>query len=105
MDFDEFAMWIMNSEFKPVHVNDDILHEQETSEVRRVEALRKKMGLCIQENIEVFQLMKKKISYLEFISDVNGKNMKITEVEAREIFRYSNPQIQDIWFYQINTLG
>jgi Ca2+-binding EF-hand superfamily protein len=92
MDFDEFAMWIMNSEFKPVHVNDDILHEQETSEVRRVEALRKKMGLCIQENIEVFQLMKKKISYLEFISDVNRKNMKITEVEAREIFRLFDPK-------------
>lgn len=31
----------MNSEFKPVHVNDDILHQQGTSEVRRIEALRK----------------------------------------------------------------
>jgi Ca2+-binding EF-hand superfamily protein len=89
MDFDEFAMWIMNSEFKPtVTSNTRKLINVESPE----ESLRKKLAICIQANEDVFLFMKKKISFVEFVSEINRKNMKLTDVEARQIFLKFDPE-------------
>lgn len=88
MDFDEFAMWIMNSEFKPVQKN---VHKQSNLEDEPEEKLRKKFKVCIEQFPEVFKVMKKKISFLEFMSDITRKDMQITEREGREIFLKFDP--------------
>jgi len=88
MDFDEFAMWIMNSEFKPaVSTTTKKLIAVDSPE----ELLRKKLGICIKEHEEVFTFMKKKISFLEFVSEINRKNMRLADVEARQIFLKFDP--------------
>ena len=85
MDFDEFAMWIMNSEFKPVTKNrrapsgllEPIIPHND---------LRLQLIDCMNEHKQVFNLMKKKVSFLELISDVNRKNMKLSEYDVRKLF-------------------
>lgn len=87
MDFDEFAMWIMNSEFRPAMKNKKI-DESETPEYQ----LRKKLQRCINEYPRVFQAMKKQVSFLEFVSDINRTGMPLTEKEARTIFQTLDPK-------------
>jgi Ca2+-binding EF-hand superfamily protein len=81
MDFDEFAMWIMNSEFKPVIVDVNAA-EIESPE----ECLRKKLLNCIEKFPEVFRVMKKKITFLEFMSDISKTQMFLSEKDARKLF-------------------
>lgn len=89
MDFDEFAMWIMNSEFKP-----SLTQSTKKGAVVETpdESLRRKLADCVSKHADVFELMKKKISFLEFVSEINRKNMRLTDVEARQVFLKFDPE-------------
>ena len=88
MDFDEFAMWIMNSEFRPIikkkGKGDDKIDTPRT-------VLRKKFLNCVKDYSRVFKAMKKQISFLEFVSDVNRTGMPLSEKEARTVFQILDP--------------
>jgi hypothetical protein len=90
MDFDEFATWIMSAEFRPNPIKKKPKTPKE--ELGHEEYLRRKLAECIKEHKEVFALMKKKINFMELISDVNRKNMKLSERDARDIFIMFDPQ-------------
>eukprot|EP00597_Dinobryon_sp_UTEXLB2267_P001077 CAMPEP_0170069002 /NCGR_PEP_ID=MMETSP0019_2-20121128/7808_1 /TAXON_ID=98059 /ORGANISM="Dinobryon sp., Strain UTEXLB2267" /LENGTH=692 /DNA_ID=CAMNT_0010276873 /DNA_START=292 /DNA_END=2370 /DNA_ORIENTATION=- len=87
MDFDEFATWIMNSEFHPKVKEQKAPTDPESPE----QQLRKKFLNCVKEHKKVFENMNRQVSFLEFISDVNRKNMKLTEKEARTVFQIMDP--------------
>ncbi len=88
MDFDEFATWIMNSEFRPAFEKKGKIDPNDTPENR----LRKKLADVIQEYPRVFSAMKKQISFLEFVSDINRTGIPLTEKEARAIFQSLDPK-------------
>jgi Ca2+-binding EF-hand superfamily protein len=88
MDFDEFAMWIMNSEFRPI-VKKKGKGEDRLDSPRTV--LRKKFHTCVKDYRRVFNAMKKQISFLEFVSDVNRTGMPLNEREARSVFQILDP--------------
>ena len=90
MDFDEFAMWIMNSEF---HHHDESADRRVKAQLNQSEQerLRQKLLVCIEQNKQVFQYMKKSISFMEFISEVNRQSMPLLEREARSIFVIFDP--------------
>lgn len=82
MDFDEFAMWIMNSEFQPkVKVKEPLLVDSPRT------CTRKKFLTCIQKHEREFRNMKKSISFLEFVADINRWNAGLSEREARSLFQ------------------
>ena len=83
MDFDEFATWIMNSEFKPKVTGNPSPHDPESPE----QHLRRKFLSCVRENLKAFENLNKQVSFTEFISLINRKNMKLTEKEARSVFQ------------------
>jgi Ca2+-binding EF-hand superfamily protein len=83
MDFDEFATWIMNSEFKPKVSKAPALQDPEAPE----QQLRRKFLSCVRENVKAFEILNKQVSFIEFISLINRKNMKLTEKEARTVFQ------------------
>ena len=89
MDFDEFAMWIMNSEFRPT-IKKKGKGEEERDTPRS--SLRKKFLACVREHSRVFKAMKKQISFLEFVSDVNRAGMPLSDTEARSIFQVLDPR-------------
>lgn len=88
MDFDEFATWIMNSEFRPAFETNKKADPSDTPESR----LRKKLSDIIQDFPRVFSAMKKQISFLEFVSDINRTGIPLTEKEARTIFQTLDPK-------------
>jgi hypothetical protein len=81
IDFDELAMWIMNSEFRPVNKSSQVVREDPTDVVQR------KLRDCMQRYPEVFETMKKKISFLDLVADISRKDMSLTEKEDRHIPR------------------
>lgn len=82
MDFDEFAMWIMNSEFRPV------LKTSNEVVVSPEEQLRKKFQDAIAEKPGFMRGLKKEVSYLDLISAVNNGGLKgFTEKDARFLFQ------------------
>jgi Ca2+-binding EF-hand superfamily protein len=87
MDFDEFAMWIMNSEFRPAFKTKK---KEEIDSPRTF--LRKKFQACVTTHSKVFANMKKQVSFLEFVSDINRKGMDLTEREARTVFQTLDPR-------------
>jgi len=91
MDFDEFAMWIMNSEFMHRDTSGDERAKQ-TLYSEEKERLRQKLIVCIQQNQPSFAQMKRSMSFLDFVSEVNRKQMPITEKEARSIFVIFDPK-------------
>ena len=103
IDFDEFAMWIMNSEFRPVAKTRKDVKESPKQKIQS--ALRRSM----EAHPEVFASMKKNINFLELVSDTSRKNMELTERDCREIFRYLDPQetgvIQTIKLKRFATQG
>ncbi len=86
MDFDEFAMWIMNSEFKPLDDTIDPEEIKKEAEKKKVDALRQKLIKCIDEHKAIFSSFKRTISFQEWISAVGRAAMPLTEREARAIF-------------------
>jgi hypothetical protein len=87
MDFDEFATWIMNSEFRP-SVDGKKQAVMDTPE----QVLRKKLSKCLVDYPRVFGAMKKQVSFLEFVSDINRTGIPLTEREARTVFQTLDPR-------------
>jgi Ca2+-binding EF-hand superfamily protein len=88
MDFDEFAMWIMNSEFRPV-MGQSAAKEYISPE----EELRRRLDAAIKANPSTFRFMKRDVSYLDLISAVNSGSMgAFTERDARHIFQVLDPK-------------
>jgi Ca2+-binding EF-hand superfamily protein len=54
-------------------------------------ALRKKFSLFVDENLRVFHNMKKEISFLEFVADINRLRLDLSEVQARALFKAVDP--------------
>lgn len=91
MDFDEFAMWIMNSEFRPPVVETEEPAVVKDRMIRgRNNDLRVKLNKAIALFKPVFSTMKKTVSFTEWVSQVN-RGMPITEREARAIFLLFDP--------------
>jgi Ca2+-binding EF-hand superfamily protein len=86
IDFDEFAMWIMNSEFRPVKKSEK-KNDQESPE----DSLRNRLKTCLDQFPEVFATMKKRISFLDLSADIVRKNMPMTEKDARHLFKILDP--------------
>lgn len=82
MDFDEFAMWIMNSEFRPKEKKKNLGHMDSPRSV-----MRKKLLQCVEQNPLLFERMPESISIIEFIAEINRKFMPISEREARLVFQ------------------
>lgn len=82
IDFDEFAMWVMTSDFQPVRPED------EKAVLTRLEKLRVKIKECVDIKEHLFTHMKRRCSFLEFIFDINNKGAGLTEKEARDVFKY-----------------
>jgi len=92
MDFDEFAMWIMNAEFRPpFEVTDSPAETKQRETNTRNAALREKLNKCIAMYGPVFKTMKRTVSFTEWVSLVNRGSMPITEREARAIFLLFDP--------------
>lgn len=85
IDFDEFAMWIMNSEFRPVAKSKSVV------KVTPQQKLQAALARSMQAHPEVFASMKKNINFMELVSDTSRKNMELTERDCREIFRHLDP--------------
>lgn len=95
MDFDEFAMWIMNSEFRPAikssKEEEEMNNTKKYSSQKQEDELKSKLKNIMQDYPLIFLNMKKKITYLEFIADISRVNLPLTEKEARLIFHYLDP--------------
>ena len=92
MDFDEFAVWIMNSEFRPSIVqNEDPVIAKQRDVNERNSYLRTKLNKCIELNSSAFKSMKKSVSFTEWVGMVDRGSMPITEKEARAIFLLFDP--------------
>lgn len=107
MDFDEFAMWIMNSEFRPAVTSNSKGLASVPDSPRNV--LRSKLMNCIAKYPRVFENMKRQISFLEFVSDINRTGLPLSERDARSIFLLLDPTdsgfIDSAWFKQWAETG
>ena len=84
MDFDEFAMWIMNSEFRPEIISET--HAKHVPHKTHDERLRDQLAHCVLSHQQTFKTMKPKINFMELLSDIHRAGMQLTEKEARHIF-------------------
>ena len=81
INFDEFAMWVMNSEFKP--------KDKKTSNHSRVDFLREKFTKWAKKHPD---LMREQItscpnlSFTKLYETINRKFMRMTDPEVRELF-------------------
>lgn len=83
MDFDEFAMWIMNSEFRPEVVSRKHKHERPKT---KEEILQEQIAHCIQTYPVAFRSMKQQVNFMDLLSDIHNVGMPIKESEARQLF-------------------
>eukprot|EP00601_Ochromonadales_sp_CCMP2298_P003722 CAMPEP_0173190152 /NCGR_PEP_ID=MMETSP1141-20130122/12190_1 /TAXON_ID=483371 /ORGANISM="non described non described, Strain CCMP2298" /LENGTH=684 /DNA_ID=CAMNT_0014114237 /DNA_START=268 /DNA_END=2322 /DNA_ORIENTATION=+ len=86
MDFDEFAMWIMNSEFRPAQKSALTNIDTPRTEMRR------KLQNVVQQNRKTFTNMKQQISFLQFVADITRLALPLTDREARGIFQVLDPK-------------
>ena len=70
MDFDEFAMWIMNSEFRPLDETIDPVAVKAEADKKVKDRLRTKLIKCIEQHRAIFTNFKKSISFQEWVSAV-----------------------------------
>lgn len=107
MDFDEFAMWIMNSEFRPAVKGGKKGADNEENSPRH--QLRRKLANCVQDFGRVFDNMKKQISFIEFVSDINRTGLPLSDRDARSIFLLLDPAdsgfIESAWLRQWAETG
>ena len=93
MDFDEFATWIMNAEFRDPIVSTETPEESRIRITTKTNAyLRDKLQTCIRLHSAVFKTMKRTISFQEWISYIGRGNMPMMEKEARAIFMLFDTQ-------------
>ena len=81
MDFDEFATWIMNSEFRPQLVGIKHAHYDTMEEI-----LRKKVLTASQKFPSSFQNMKNKMNFMELVAEINRFDMGLLETDVRSLF-------------------
>jgi Ca2+-binding EF-hand superfamily protein len=105
MDFDEFATWIMNSEFQPSikKSKTKVLTEKE-SKVSTEKSLQNKLLNCVNNYKRIFDDMKEYITFIEFISEVNRANMPLSEREARNIFQLLDREDKGIILSKLFTV-
>jgi Ca2+-binding EF-hand superfamily protein len=96
MDFDEFAMWIMNSEFRPA------IKTAPASMESPQDILRRKLKVVVDANRRTFLNMPKELSYLQYIADVSRMQYAWSENEGRAIFQTLDPK--DSGFIQSQAL-
>ena len=85
INFDEFATWVMNSEFKPKDKN--------AQAINRVEKLRDKFGKWATKYPDIMrEHFGPKTTYSKFYDTINRKCMKMTEPEVKDLFRILDPQ-------------
>jgi Ca2+-binding EF-hand superfamily protein len=90
IDFDEFAMWIMNSEFRPV-----AKVQSKQSELSHKDLLCQKLRSCSAEfsSLPVLVSTKKEFDFLEFLSFCQSKQIPLTDNEIRAVFHLlDNPK-------------
>lgn len=88
MDFDEFAMWIMNSEFRPKY-NDG----SEVKVVPPEEILRQKLLNHLNHHPNAFAMVKPQISFLEFLSGFQHFHLEDTsDKDIRSLFLTFDPK-------------
>lgn len=108
MDFDEFAMWIMNSEFRPAVKGKGKMSSEEDDNSPR-QQLRRKLANCLKDFGRVFDSMKKQISFIEFVSDINRTGLPLSDRDARSIFLLLDPSdsgfIESAWLRQWAETG
>jgi len=66
MDFDEFAMWIMNSEFQP---KEKVEYHGPTQE----QELATKFRRCVNAHPMTFDLLKRRLTFMELCSMMTNK--------------------------------
>lgn len=86
IDFDEFAMWIMNSEFHPVSIN-----HQAVPKANKEELLRSRLKVCYQNYPNEFASLKPSIDFLYLLSFCHKKNIPLTDAEIRQVFTTLDP--------------
>mmetsp|Transcript_6973 Transcript_6973/g.11634 ORF Transcript_6973/g.11634 Transcript_6973/m.11634 type:complete len:796 (-) Transcript_6973:352-2739(-) len=86
MDFDEFAMWIMNSEFRPAGKGGGAAMDTPRTIMRR------KLQNVVQANRKTFTNMREQISFLQFVADITRLSLPLTDREARSIFQVLDPK-------------
>ena len=79
MDFDEFAMWIMNSEFQP---KAPVVQEGPTYP----EILHSKFANCVKLFPDYFKLLKRNVTFMELICDMVVRKMPMKDNEIRDAF-------------------
>lgn len=86
INFDEFAMWVMNSEFKPKDK-----HVQNSRP--REELLREKFAKWAAKHPDLVrgQLNSPKIPFSKFFEAINRKFSRMTEPEVRDLFAILDP--------------
>lgn len=84
IDFDEFAMWIMNSEFRPVKKEGTIVNETPEDSLRRRVA-------NLYDRPAPFSNLKSKFNFLELVAEIAHKKLPLSEKDARLIFQILDP--------------
>ena len=85
MDFDDFAMWIMNAEFHP---NATLSKKKNVEQVpvNPIDTIRTKLSACVRANPSILTQLKKRISFLDLLAEFNRKDINISESELRAVF-------------------
>jgi Ca2+-binding EF-hand superfamily protein len=93
IDFDEFAMWIMNSEFRPISIihggggrAGGLPHSEDPTA-----PLRSKLKNCFNDFPKEFSSLRNQIDFQEFLSHCHNKHIPLTDPEIRQIFRLLDP--------------
>lgn len=80
VDFDEFAMWIMNSEFRPVQ-------GKRIDKVTADEPIESKIRNILLGRPNVFKLnAKKKVTFMEFLTEIQVANSEISDADIRQLY-------------------
>ena len=87
INFDEFATWVMNSEFKPIqrggkHIN----------ELTYEDTLRNKFNNWYKKHPDLAAMLGSKMVFSAFKDVVNKKFLRFTEPDLKEIFRIIDTQ-------------
>lgn len=83
IDIDVFASWAMYSEFKSKVSENFSPYDPESP----AQQLRRKFLTSVRENSKAFENLDMQVNFIEFISFINLKNIKLTDKEARTVFQ------------------
>ena len=90
INFDEFAMWVMNSEFKPKD------KKSSNDAQSRVDFLRDKFAKWAKKHPDLMReqiISCPNLSFVKMFEAINRKFMRMTEPEVREVFATLDIQV------------